>query len=238
MSSRAGLPGRARPGDGVRRGDPLPERGRGQGGQVGAEQHHARRFARRPARRRRIRWNVRSPASRCARRGACASAAPRPSGRGAARLTRTSAPVSNAAWSSWDCRQLWCWASTSVPVATASTTSRTAATLPHGAPAHLPAGQGRGEPPAAGAQPVQQPGRGGQGAQREQRDPGQGQRRGHREHRVDAEPVARTAGEPPSTCAAPRAPARPGRSARRRGRPAPRWPARPACRAGAGRRRA
>src|SRR5216683_956859 len=37
--------------------------------------------------------------------------------------TRTSAPAVNAAWSLAERSQLWCWASASVPVATASTTS-------------------------------------------------------------------------------------------------------------------
>ncbi len=47
-------------------------------------------------------------------------------------------------------------------------------TFPHGTPAHLPAGQGRGEPPAAHAQPVQQARGGRQDPQRQQGDTRQG----------------------------------------------------------------
>jgi hypothetical protein len=55
--------------------------------------------------------------------GARLTEAARPSGSGEGRTARTSAPASNADWSSADCRQLWCWASASVPVPTASTIS-------------------------------------------------------------------------------------------------------------------
>ena len=62
--------------------------------------------------------------------------------------------------------------------------------LPHRPPAHLPARQGRDDVPAAGAQPVEQPGRRGQRAQRQQREPGQGEDRSDGEHRVDAQGAA------------------------------------------------
>ncbi len=47
-------------------------------------------------------------------------------GSAAGRSARTSAPAVNAAWSAVDLVQLWCWASASVPVATAMTISRAA----------------------------------------------------------------------------------------------------------------
>ena len=62
--------------------------------------------------------------------------------------------------------------------------------LPHRPPAHLPARQGRDDVPATGAQPVEEPGRRGQRAQRQQGEPGQGQVRRDGEHRVDAQGAA------------------------------------------------
>ena len=65
--------------------------------------------------------------------------------------------------------------------------------LLHRPPAHLPARQRGDDVPAAGAQPVEQPGGRGQHAQRQQREPGQGEDRREGEHRVDAQG---TAGQP------------------------------------------
>ena len=57
--------------------------------------------------------------------GALASRAACAAGSGWDRSARRSAPAANVAWSWLDLSQLWCWAKASVPVATASTISRT-----------------------------------------------------------------------------------------------------------------